>query len=446
MLTPKLVAAALALPLAVVAPPLTDDSDVYQQDVEFALDALEEQCGHFFDLKGIDWKGVRREFTKAAKEVESVEEHWVLLVRLLARLEDGHARVNPLPAAGSPQWPLADEAPQGGPGIFLCRSGKKVLIKNAWGGAAEVGITAGMEVLEIEDERADRWLEAKVAELRDLTSFSTDHQAFYTACHWGLAGERGSTLSLELRTVDRKKKKRTLTRGRESVVPYGPVFPPEGLETIGRQSYGRTPAGYGYIHLRDVPGELPDQLDTMLAAIGPVPGLIVDCRANGGGGVDHDAVFGRFVPRGKELQRRSAYPIPSAGPNPYGGPVVVIVDAGVRSSGETISGMLKEDGRAYMIGETPTAGMSSSKTTIELPSKLFALYVSVRSNKARFQNGRGIEGIGIEPHELVEYDAQDLDQGVDTALRRAEELLADFPQKEVDYDPAKHGWEPPAGS
>ena len=39
----------------------------------------------------------------------------------------------------------------------------------------------------------------------------------------------------------------------------------------------------------------------------------------------------------------------SAGPKPYGGPVVVIIDAGVRSAGETASGMFKEDGRAYEI-------------------------------------------------------------------------------------------------
>jgi carboxyl-terminal processing protease len=101
---------------------------------------------------------------------------------------------------------------------------------------------------------------------------------------------------------------------------------------------------------------------------------------------------------------------------------------------------LKEDGRGYMIGETPTAGMSSSKVTIELPSKLFSLYVSVHSNKARFQGGRGIEGVGIEPHEIVEYDERDLAAGVDTLIARAEALLADFPQGKVAYRPEQHGW------
>ena len=109
--------------------------------------------------------------------------------------------------------------------------------------------------------------------------------------------------------------------------------------------------------------------------------------------------------------------------------MVVIVDAGVRSAGETISGMFKEDGRAYMIGETPTAGMSSQKTTIQLPSELFALYVSVGSNKGRFNRGKGIEGIGVPPHEIVEYDPDDLANGEDTLIKRAQELLERFPKR-----------------
>src|SRR4029079_1993416 len=100
--------------------------------------------------------------------------------------------------------------------------------------------------------------------------------------------------------------------------------------------------------------------------------------------------------------------------------------------------MFKEDGRAYMIGDSPTAGMSSSKKTLPLPSGLFSAYFSVFSNKARFNGGRGIEGIGVPPHEVVPYDPKDLLAGVDTQIRRAEELLSKgFPADIVDYEPPK---------
>jgi hypothetical protein len=69
--------------------------------------------------------------------------------------------------------------------------------------------------------------------------------------------------------------------------------------------------------------------------------------------------------------------------------------------------------------------------------------VSIASNKARFNGGRGIEGIGVEPHLIVQYEQADLAAGVDTLIRRAEELLADFPGKEVPYDPEDFGWQTP---
>src|SRR6185503_16007801 len=131
---------------------------------------------------------------------------------------------------------------------------------------------------------------------------------------------------------------------------------------------------------------LPQQLDAMLEAIGDVPGLVLDCRANGGGGCDHDAAFGRFLAPGTRWKKYVGQ-----GSRPFPGPMVVIVDAGVRSAGETIAGMFKEDGRAYMIGPESTHGMSSSKETLPVPSGLFSAYFSVASNKGRFNAGRGIE-------------------------------------------------------
>jgi hypothetical protein len=82
--------------------------------------------------------------------------------------------------------------------------------------------------------------------------------------------------------------------------------------------------------------------------------------------------------------------------------------------------------------------MSSSKQTLRLPSGLFSAYFSVFSNKARFNGGRGIEGVGVPPHEIVNYDPVDLAAGVDTQIRRAEELLTKgFPAGVVAYVPPK---------
>ncbi|QDU66836.1 S41 family peptidase [Engelhardtia mirabilis] len=409
----------------------------YAADIDFALDQLEQQCGHFFDLKQIDWKKVSKQFKKEAKDVETDQQHLVLLVRLLARLEDGHAQVRPLPAGEDVRWP--EEPERTGPGIFLCESGGKVYLKNVWNDAADLGLEPGMEVVAIDGVKAGKWLDGRVETLSDTLSFSTDHQARFYAMHQGLAQEVGTRMDVELKTLERKKKQRTITYRKSNPTPWGPAFYPEGLKSTDDLNYGLLPSGHGYVQVRRCKDTVVEQMDTALAALGQVPGLVLDFRGNSGGGFDHEQLLGRFVPEGYTLEH--AKPQGSTGANQYGGPIVVIVDATCRSAGETGAGMFKEDGRAYMIGESPTAGMSSSKTTIDLPSGLFSLYVSVASNKGRFNDGRGIEGIGVIPHELVEYDPEDLAESRDTLIERAAALLDDFPQREVSYDPKDAGWE-----
>jgi C-terminal processing protease CtpA/Prc len=91
-----------------------------------------------------------------------------------------------------------------------------------------------------------------------------------------------------------------------------------------------------------------------------------------------------------------------------------------------------------MIGESPTAGMSSSKDRLEVPSGMFKVFYSVASNKGRFNGGKGIEGIGVPPNEVTPYDPDDLLKGVDTQIRRAEEILkTGLTKDKVAYRPKK---------
>jgi carboxyl-terminal processing protease len=415
----------------------------YELEIATALDQLEERCGRFFDLKDIDWKKVRKEFGKRAKSIETDGELSATLLELLAHVKDGHAAVVPLQEGATLPWPDDYWTEKVGPGFFLCRIGKGVYIKNSWSGSAELGIEPGMQVLKINGVAAPKWLDARREECSVRNSFSTAAQADFYACHWGLAEPPGTRWKLELKGVDKKKSKRTVTFEKASVVAEGPAFPPQPLKWDGQSlGFGFTTAGWGYIHLRRIKGTVLDELDQALGKMRDAPGLILDFRGNSGGGVDHDAFESRFIPVGKEMPRMARPPLSGAGPHGYGGPVIVIIDATVRSAGETVAGMFKEDGRAYMIGESPTAGMSAQKETIELPSGRYGLYVAVASNRGSFNDGRGIEGIGVPPNEVVQYDPEDLNAGRDTLILRAEALLAKYPQKEVRYDPEGYGWVP----
>jgi carboxyl-terminal processing protease len=418
----------LPCPLVAQAPAR---AEIYAKDLDFLLDELPKRAGRFFELKKIDWKKIAEQFRTEVKNVRTDEEHVKLCARLIARLRDGHAGLRDLKVK------MPDEAngrTWTGPRVHLLTAGDQVYVRAAFGEAQAIGIKTGMRVENIDGQPAREWLAKKAESMADLRGFSTEHQALYAACHGGLADWAGTQISFDLIDTDGTEKGVRLTRnGGPNYAPFGPVHPPKGMKALDRNTFGKTEKGFAYIHLRKIPGNLETQLDTMLAEIGDAPGLILDMRANGGGGCDHNAVFGRFVPKGKNWGRYV-----SGGPNPYAGPMVVILDAGTSSAGETVGGMFKEDGRAYAIGDTPTAGMSSSKQTVPVPSGLFAAYVSVFSNKARFNRGRGIEGVGVPPHEIVPYDPKELAAGIDTQIRRAEELLAKgFPEFTVDYVPPK---------
>ena len=104
-----------------------NDASVYRKDMKFALDELDDKCGHFFGTKGIRWKKVRTEFTKAAKEVQTDQEQFMLLNRLIARIRDGHARVVVPDTTTGVAWP--DRGPFRGPSMFWCVADGKVLVK-----------------------------------------------------------------------------------------------------------------------------------------------------------------------------------------------------------------------------------------------------------------------------------------------------------------------------
>lgn len=424
-------ATGLALCLATMASLATNvqAQTAAETDLRFALDAIEKECGELIRAKHIDWRAVGDELSPAAKSADEDAEHLLVLVRLLARLRDGHARVIPCEALANLALPGSQDLVGGG--MFWCRSGKKILLKGVQGSAAQLGLEPGSEIVTVDGKPVEAWLDARIETLSDRQSFSSDAHAFFRATHQGLAMPVGTQLELSLKDPSGKAKKRTLTYSKGSAVPFGPAVVPKGLTGDGDVTWAKLDANVGYLHLRRCPEDLPAQVDRALEAVGDAKGLILDFRGNSGGGFDHDEFMGRFVPAGTTLAFGQRYE--SRGPRQFAGPIVVIVDGTVVSAGETASGIFKEDGRGYLIGESPTAGMSSQKTTIDLPSGKFDLYVSTHSNKARFNAGRGIEGIGVIPHEIVAYGQKDLAAGVDTLIRRASELLAKFPANKVPY-------------
>jgi carboxyl-terminal processing protease len=169
----------------------------YAKDLEFLLEELPDRAGHFFTAKGIDWPNVSAQFREDVKTVTSDAEHVVLCQRLMCRLRDGHAGLIDVKPA------IPDES-EGrrftGPRVHLLKIGDRVYIRQAFGSAAQAGLSPGMEVVRIDDKPVIDWLHDAVTRLSDTRGYSTPQMAEYYAFHTGLADWAGTHIFIEVTT------------------------------------------------------------------------------------------------------------------------------------------------------------------------------------------------------------------------------------------------------
>ena len=115
----------------------------------------------------------------------------------------------------------------------------------------------------------------------------------------------------------------------------------------------------GYIFIPTFFDEtIPGQMDDALRNFGALDGLILDLRLNGGGSsAVVEPIFARFVSGrlGQFVTREESFPLRVEGDpisNSQSVPLVVIVSRDTASYGEIFAGVLKDQGRARITGET----------------------------------------------------------------------------------------------
>jgi C-terminal peptidase prc len=167
-----------------------------------------------------------------------------------------------------------------------------------------------------------------------------------------IRGPEGTIVELTVQTPGEEPRQVPVTRGRITSslpVPYEVFTTPSGKRV-------------GYILLMTFGDSTVDEgVDAALRAMtaeGPLDGLIIDNRHNGGGASDvfsdtlayfSEGTLGHFINRQEEK------PLNITGVDINGSlqvPIVVLVGDGTASFGEIFSGILGDIGRAYIIGET----------------------------------------------------------------------------------------------
>ncbi|MDX1920861.1 MAG: S41 family peptidase [Candidatus Caenarcaniphilales bacterium] len=168
-----------------------------------------------------------------------------------------------------------------------------------------------------------------------------------------------------------------------------------------------------YIHLSTfISHNASTEFADKLKQLGDCPGLIMDLRNNPGGLLDNAInIANIFLEDGLDIvstvDRDSYVATKSTSKNrlfEYKGKLVVLTNEGSASASEILSGALKDNGRAILVGEK-TFGKGLVQLVRDLPD---GSGINITTAKYLTPNGTDINKIGIQPNYKVKLSKEDL--------------------------------------
>jgi len=190
----------------------------------------------------------------------------------------------------------------------------------------------------------------------------------------------------------------------------------------------------GYIQITEFDQVTIDQFTEALAVCkgSDMKGLVLDLRSNPGGSLNVVCEIARkLLPEGLIVYTEDKYgqkeELTCDGTNEIQVPVVVLVNGYSASASEILAGAIQDHEKGILMG-TKTFGKGIVQRVISLSD---GSAVKLTISTYYTPNGKDIHGVGIEPDEVVEFDA-DLyyDEGVDNQLEAAVKYLQDLTKAE----------------
>jgi carboxyl-terminal processing protease len=336
---------------------------------------------------------------------------------MLDRLGQTHFGIMPSDVYGDVDSESSGEAT---PGADVRVVDGRVLVTSVDPGspAADAGIRPGWEIVRIGDTRLAHILERIHDQFRKSTMLDL---RLTRAVLSRLYGEEGSSVHLGLvdgtgtpRSLDVK---RAAPRGK--LVRFGNL-PPQHVWTEWRKA--RPDVGYVRFNEFMDPESVTKTIEEAVKGCDGCKGFVIDLRGNPGGiGALAMGVAGWFVDQSglqlgtMYLRTNSLKFVIFPRPQPFRGPLAVLVDGCSASTSEILAGGLKDIGRARVFG-TRTAGAALPSLISKLPNGdgfqyAVANYIS--------QGGKPLEGIGVIPDEEARPTREGLLRGADEALDAA---------------------------
>lgn len=232
-----------------------------------------------------------------------------------------------------------------------------------------------------------------------------------------IRGEEGTTVTL---LIKRKDDIKTYTVARKEIE----------LKAVSTKipNNVQLPDDIGYIRLSSfISKNAGKEFENVLQKDSNKKGFIIDLRSNPGGLLTNAIyIADLLLPNGvivstvdregyKETQRVEGHPVTNK-------PIVVLINKGSASASEILSGALKDNKRAVLIGET-SFGKGLVQEINRLPNNSG---VNITIQKYLTPNDTDINKKGIAPDVMVTLSDDDIKNKDDKQLKKASEVLQDL--------------------
>lgn len=399
----------------------------------------------FFDPRKPEFRKLRAECRARLAALEDPSERLREVVRLVSRLGDGHAHLTTrwfLPDKPPPPLPLAGAAELYKPVLAYQKFHRDYFVRCA--PPQPTGDNAPAP-----GDGAASQPALEFCRIRSIDGALLTHGSGWAL----LNGARDTLVPLELERPNGEVFELRLPRTVPVKPPrtYGPTSrvtttrPDGGVDTTEVEvvvKSRRLDGNVGYIQIEHlVTQQVVTDFHAALDALMDTDGLILDLRGTGGGYPwIMLPIAGRFFdtpqkvctfegrsPLIATLVRGLTGVVAPVG-RTYAQPLVVLIDDGTGSMSEGLSFALGDTGRAVLMGRA-TRGLNAAIRNTTLANGLVLWHSWIRVNRL---NGQHYQGVGVQPHELVEIPTGEaLQMGVDQAVRRERALQLERAQSRL---------------
>jgi C-terminal peptidase prc len=338
------------------------------------------------DYRGLDWNAVRKDYAPRAAAAETPEQFYAALREMIRRLGDDHSRFE------SPQEVVVEQAEFDGD---LRYAGVGAEVRELPDGALITKIAHGGPAEQAGLRPRDLILAIGGVPISDTARFGPDGPI------GAVRGPPGSTVRLTVRSPGGVPREVTLTRR------------PISSDAFTQVEAQRLPGGR--VGLLRIDTFFVDELDQRvrealerLTRDGPLEGLIIDVRENGGGQIDLMlATIGLFADggtigssSGRAQSERLRVPKGDTLSGFAKTPIVVLIGPETASAAEMFAAGMRSLGRARIVGTT-SAGNTENLVAHDFTdgSRLWLAELAYH-----LPDGRLIEGQGVRPDRTVDVE------------------------------------------